>query len=173
MLINVGETTGATVEHLCTSCGHPVHHCVTAGQTCPVQTLTPTTGEMEMRGCPCPSQPPASDKCACKGSHWWLRYHGDATRPWGGRCDDDYPCDDPNVCHFLWDGLPDDAKDGTLGHELYCHKRGGHAGHHSTHNDCGESKASGWTCGNDPGADGGPCDECRLQHTPQGPLETP
>jgi hypothetical protein len=114
-------------KHICESCGHPVHHCATAGQCCPV--VTHTDGVPSP--CQCPSTSPANPDCACAGEDPWLRNHD----VW--RCGDDYPPDDPNRCQYTWDGLPDEARNGFPGHQMSCAKRSGHGGYHSTHNECG------------------------------------
>lgn len=143
-------------EHLCESCGHPVHHCKTAGQSCSVQALI----DGALVSCRCPSTAPSSPGCSCHGELWWLRQHSES------QCNNDYPRDDPNCCPHVWDALPADAQGGRMGWELRCHKRNGHGGYHSTHNECGAptGRRDGSICGCSAGTSG----SCEL-HESSGP----
>ena len=118
-------------SRLCLSCGHDVHHCATVGQHCPVTFM----GAGGATVCPCPSTSPSSYHCACEGERPLLRNHG----PWS--CDNDYPSNDPNCC-----SAPIRFDDGSA---CSCHKRKGHRGPHSTHNDCGVMDGYN-VCGGEP-----------------------
>ena len=133
-------------QYLCEACGHPAHHCATAGQCCGVQQWG-INGDGPI-SCDCPSYPPSSSECPCQGAMWWLRNHGLY------RCGNDYHVDESRCCTVVWDGLPEDAREGKMGHPMHCRKRLGHSGAHSTHNDCGAITEEGHVCGETPGPTG-------------------
>jgi hypothetical protein len=69
----------------------------------------------------------------------------------------DYPTEHPDRCKKLDNTYynPPIMENGESRLHWRCHKKSGHLGACSSHNDCGYRYPDGWTCGLHPGHDNG------------------